>query len=462
MSMATQSILGLFTYKFSSTKPIETIPDPEVIAEEVPEVRDELRDAIEAVFKTIKVDPTQKYFRDSKGKHFLGGYGDSMKWTKPLGKRLLIVDIDTRVPTDGNQILNPSNKIDWDTLQSGGTGLVSHAITNHYLYSLIHGYEYRYYQALNIPDHYPTWIRPHIFKQLLPDYDFIVAMDADVVVSHLEVPLEWMFNRWGIEEHTSMALPHDTEEFKDGKTLKPSEGILRLIITGKSISTDSKGVPVLNGGFIISRNNPLTFEMLGAWANCTTEARYPGCARWKGEWSHEQRAFSEYIRYDFGKVPKTIVGIPCDDAMGYPDFKKENEAKGNRGISDCNGNFVRHYTLGKDQVHRGGSASIAQVVAEVLQKSLLGKQDEYVIKETEPLMLDLEDLTKIPQPWELALSNETDETDPLADLLEPLDDERILSELALDPMREPDLTVSPGMDEKEADVAALTLKSKVS
>lgn len=180
------------------------------------EANSELRDAITTLFKTTKIDPTQHYYRDSKGKYFSGANGNESTWQTPLGKKILIVDIDTRVPTGENQILDPSKKIDWESLESGGTGLVSHAITNHYLYALIHGYEYRYYQALNMPDHYPTWIRPHIFKELLPEYEFIVAMDADVVVSHLEVPLEWMFNRWGIAQHTSMALPHDTEEFVDG------------------------------------------------------------------------------------------------------------------------------------------------------------------------------------------------------------------------------------------------------
>lgn len=182
------------------------------------ESNSELRDAITTLFKTTKIHPTQHYYRDSKGKYFSGASGNESTWQTPLGKRILIVDIDTRVPTGDNQILDPSKKIDWESLESGGTGLVSHAITNHYLYALIHGYEYRYYQALNMPDHYPTWIRPHIFKELLPDYEFIVAMDADVVVSHLEIPLEWMFNRWGIAKHTSMALPHDTEEFVDGSS----------------------------------------------------------------------------------------------------------------------------------------------------------------------------------------------------------------------------------------------------
>ncbi|KAL6705035.1 hypothetical protein ACN47E_007438 [Coniothyrium glycines] len=347
-------------------------------------VTSELRDAIVNLFKTIKIDPKQHYYRDSKGKYYTGAYGNESTWQQPMGGKVLIVDIDTRVPNGENQILDFEKKMDWDSLPSGGAGLVSHAIINHYLYAMIHGYDYRYYQALDMPDHYPTWISPHIVKELLPDYQFLVTMDADVVISHMEIPLEWMFNRWGIAKHTSMALPHDTEEFVDGV----------------SKSTDSKGVPVLNTGFVVAQNNQVTFDMLDAWVNCTTEVRYPGCAKWKHEWSHEQRAFSEYIRYDFGKVPGTIVGIPCDDAMGYPNFKADNDAKGNVGISDCNGNFVRHYTTGKDMVHAGGGQTIAQIVAEVLQKDLLSQQNRLVIKEEELVRLPSQDAPATKQPWE--------------------------------------------------------------
>lgn len=125
--------------------------------------------------------------------------------------------MDTRAPISEGEILHPDVKMDWEKLATHGGGLVSHAITNHYLYAMIHGYEYRYYQARDIPEHHTTWIKPHILKELLPDYEFVVALDADAIIPHLEVPLEWMFNRWGIEKHTSMALPHDTEEFVDGE-----------------------------------------------------------------------------------------------------------------------------------------------------------------------------------------------------------------------------------------------------
>lgn len=242
--------------------------------------------------------------------------------------------------------------------------MVSNAMINHYMYAMIHGYDYKYYQAQHIPDHYDTWIMPHVFRELIPKYDFVVALDADAIVSHLEVPLEWMFNRWGIQKHTSMALPYDTEEMHGNI----------------SISRDSRYNRVLNTGFVVAQNSPLTIELLEAWRDCTTENRYPGCAQWKDKWSHEQRAFSEYIRYDFNNTPETIVSIPCDDAVGYPNFKEINKDY-NEGLSDCNGNFIRHYTVKKHKVKKAGAFSIMQLLADVMQKSLLKPENDIWYKE---------------------------------------------------------------------------------
>lgn len=170
-----------------------------------------------------------------------------------------------------------------------------------------------------------------------------------------------------------MALPHDTEEYRDGN----------------SISLDSHGVPVLNSGFVVNQNNDLTFEMLSAWANCTSEERYPGCARWKGEWSHEQRAFSEYIRRDpeFNRTADSIVAISCDDAMAFPGFAEDQEKQGNPGISDCNGNFIRHYTFGKERVRQDGSMIVMQALMEVVQKNLLKHHNTTFTKEWDPALV---------------------------------------------------------------------------
>lgn len=139
--------------------------------------------------------------------------------------------------------------------------------------------------------YYNTWISPHVLKKLLPEYDFVVTMDADVTISHPEVPLEWLFNHWGITNNTSISLPWDQKEMRGNDT----------------ISTDSKGQLVLNTGLMVVQNLAYTKEMLQAWIDCPTEKTYQGCGQWKEEWSHEQRAFSEYIRYDFNPDNDNIV-----------------------------------------------------------------------------------------------------------------------------------------------------------
>jgi hypothetical protein len=309
-----------------------------------------LRDTVSALFDSIKHDPTNPEYVDAFGQTFTA---NQTIWKQPLGKKILIVDIDTRVPSDTNQILNPA-KLNFESMEMKGGGLVSNAIMNHYMYALIHGYDYKYYQAQSIPDHHDTWILPHAFRELIPDYQFVVAMDADATIPHMEVPLEWMFNRWGIQEHTSMALPWDTMEIRNGRR----------------ISVDSQDLRVLNTGFVVAQDSATTRDMLEKWRDCTSESRYVGCGRWKTEWSHEQRAFSEYIRYDYNFTAETIVSIDCDDAVGWPGFKKDVEA-GNYGISDCSGNFVRHYTLGKDQVKNAGMLSVMNPLADILQQQLL-------------------------------------------------------------------------------------------
>jgi hypothetical protein len=280
------------------------------------------------------------------------------------------VDIDTRVPTGENELLNPE-RLDWENLKTEGAGMVSNSIMNHYLYAMVHGYDYKFYQARDMKDLHNTWILPHVLRELIPDYQFVVVMDADVTIPHLDVPFEWMFNRWGIKEHTSIALPWDTEEIRD-------EG---------SISLDGKGMRVLNTGLVIAQNSSMTLEMLEAWRDCTTETRYKGCAQWKTQWSHEQRAFSEYIRYDFNKTPETIVSIPCDDAVGWPGFRQDmlhRPGTANLDISDCNGNFVRHYTtMGKSRVKDASAASVMQMLSEALQKSILANPGEVWYKEPE-------------------------------------------------------------------------------
>lgn len=106
---------------------------------------------------------------------------------------------------------------------------------------------------------------------------------------------------------------------------------------------------------------------MDAWMTCPDEKRYAGCGNWKENWSHEQRAFSEYIRYDFNEAGNNIVEIPCDDAMGYPGLHENHP----HILSDCTGQFMRHHTIDKDMTKTSTGTAMVQSLAEIMQKTLL-------------------------------------------------------------------------------------------
>lgn len=107
--------------------------------------------------------------------------------------------------------------------------------------------------------------------------------------------------------------------------------------------------------------------MLEAWRDCPNEERWQGCARWKTEWSHEQRAFSEFVRYEFNPDGDNIVTIPCDDAMSYPGMKTRYEG---RIATDCNGTFFRHHTLNKEMVKGSVATSVMQLLFGMVQDAV--------------------------------------------------------------------------------------------
>jgi hypothetical protein len=207
-----------------------------------------------------------------------------------------------------------------------------------------------------------TWVKPHVLHALLKSYKFVIFVDADATIQHLELPVEWLFNRWGITPQTSIAMPLDT----------------RQTLSDPHASEDSKGKLMLNSGVIIAQALPHTMDMLTAWKDCPDEKRYPGCGQWKDQWAHEQRAFSEYIRYDFNPNGTNIVEIPCNDAMGYPGIKDHDWIN-----SNCKGNFIRHHTIDKGWTKKSTEAPMLQSLTDLLHKELHSKKSEYWIKESE-------------------------------------------------------------------------------
>lgn len=104
--------------------------------------------------------------------------------------------------------------------------------------------------------------------------------------------MEFLFNRWNITPNTSIGMPVDTRQ---------------ILGDDENASMDSKGKVTVNSGVVVAQSLPYTFEMMNVWRTCTNELRYPGCGHWKENWSHEQRAFSEYIRYDFNPDNNIVV-----------------------------------------------------------------------------------------------------------------------------------------------------------
>ncbi|KAF1848822.1 uncharacterized protein K460DRAFT_375593 [Cucurbitaria berberidis CBS 394.84] len=320
-----------------------------------------ISDSFQSLFQAIRHPVSAPTYTDAYGKVF-DTKKDGPWWKEPLRNEILILDIDTRVPQGKNELWN-DGRLNWEAMkEEGDGGLVSASFMNHFLYAQIHGYDYRFFNAHDMEGLHNTWVKPHVLFDLLHSYRFVIFIDADATIQHLELPFEWLFNKWGITPQTSIALPLDSRQTINGD---------------EHVSEDSKGRLQLNTGVVVAQALPYTFEMLKAWKECPEEKRYPGCALWKEEWSHEQRAFSEYIRYDFNPTGTNIIEIPCDDAVGYPGLAEHEHIN-----SNCTGQFIRHHTIDKAMTKRSTEVAMLQVLTDLTRKELLSKKETYWIRET--------------------------------------------------------------------------------
>ena len=201
-----------------------------------------------------------------------------------------------------------------------------------------------------------TWAKVPAIAELLEEYRFVVFIDRDAFFNHMEVPIEWLFNRWNITEQTSLSIPLDVL-FRDGNA-----------------TLDRQGRRIQNNGFIIAQRSDRTKEILKAWGTCYDDKKYPGCSHWKDRWGHEQSAFAEFVRYEFNRE-HDVLEIPCEDANGYPE-------KGRYIKSDCNGDFVRHYWVRKHFAKPAISNSILQSIAVRLQSEILKEKDKVLYDES--------------------------------------------------------------------------------
>ena len=109
--------------------------------------------------------------------------------------------------------------------------------------------------------------------------------------------------------------------------------------------------------------------MYKAWAECPSETKYKGCARWKQDWAHEQAAFGNYLRYDYDR-PDDIRVLPCVEANGAPEAE-------NRG--GCKGVFVRHFWVDKGLVAKNLADSVMQYFLPRLHQLYLSTASEHIV-----------------------------------------------------------------------------------
>ncbi|KAF2834713.1 hypothetical protein M501DRAFT_999960 [Patellaria atrata CBS 101060] len=238
-------------------------------------------------------------------------------------------------------VMNVS-RVDWSRINRLSAGML-----NHYMYAEIHGYDYKFIRGVNYNDRHGTWVKPAAIAQVLPEYDFVVFLDADAIFPHLEIPIEWLLNYWRISPQISAALALDPP-------LK--------------VNDDVHGHTMLNTGFVIFQNNEKTREIVKDWEECPTDTKYPTCSNWTYKWAHEQSAFSNFIRYDH---PENVMELPCAEANGAPQAKH---------MGGCTGTFVQHFWVNKDLVPSMVAKSIMNVLMDRLHGQYLDNVKEIYVE----------------------------------------------------------------------------------
>lgn len=294
---------------------------------------------IKALYSPILHPVDASNFTDEDGEVFrLQG---EPRFKKPLGKKVLILDIDSRPLTGDGQLMNEELK--WKGMRPLSAGMLSH-----FMYANIHGYDYKFIRAPDYADRWGTWVKVPMMKEALKTHDYIVFMDSDVMFHYPHLPLEWLLNYWQMTPDTLAMMSIDPDEPQN---------------------YDDKGNRYLNTGFVIAQQSKRTQEMYKNWAECPSETRYKGCSRWKKDWAHEQAAFGNYLRYDYDR-PEDIKVLPCVEANGAPEAE-------NRG--GCKGIFVRHFWVNKALLAPAMADSVMQYFLPRLHQMYHQTATEHII-----------------------------------------------------------------------------------
>ncbi|KAH6980359.1 hypothetical protein EDB82DRAFT_560307 [Fusarium venenatum] len=293
-------------------------------AEDTPQIMQQL-------WKPLLHDLNATHFITKEGYRYTIAEGNH-RWESPLKKRLLILDVDTRLDRGAGAVTNKSPLSPSElTGRSGG-------MMNHYLYAMIHGYDYQFIRAPDYYNRHGTWVKVPMIKQALESYETVVFLDADAVFVYPELPLEWLMSLWNITDKTLVAMANDPDTPKN---------------------RDAQGTVMMNTGFIIARQSDRTQDLFHDWNQCPTDTKYKGCQRWMKDWAHEQAAFSNHVRYDYNSTDE-VRKIPRMD--------------GNGG----NGVFVRHNWFHKDSPANDLRELLLDILVKRIQAGFHHEQNQFL------------------------------------------------------------------------------------
>lgn len=301
---------------------------------------------LHSLFNSYRHPLTAKQFQIPTGETFTRG--DDPRFTEPLGKNVLILDVDSR-PLDEPETILSGHLPDLDAIPSDSMVRLSHYIYGQYQQpphsipdviapifltplARIHGYDYKlgHPSSQGYPD---TWSKVPAVLDELKKYKYVVFMDADTVLPYPHLLLEWMMDLWGIKKETLIAMTRGVDA---------------------PANYDSHGQIGLNTGFMIAQQSPRTMEMFEAWKDCVHDLRYPGCSNYTGPVPHEQYAFGNWVRYDFDGSDE-VVTIPCSNATA----------------EECHGGLLVQYSSNK-----GKGMAKAAVQRSIMQYFMGGIQQE--------------------------------------------------------------------------------------
>ena len=227
----------------------------------------------------------------------------------------------------------------------------------------LHGYDYKFVKMADLPGRFGTWSKVTAIKEHLPNYEFVIFVDADLIFPHPHVPLEWLFNYWDIVPENLVAMAIDP---------------------AYPVNNDFRGRTLLNTGFIIAQRSPRTTELFDAWESCPDNMRYNSCSTFSYDWPHEQGAFGNFIRYDFNRWDD-IKSLSCMEANGCPEVTHLG----------CSGKLISHYWGSKASVPRAVQESIMRYFSLSLHREFHQNYDHIVSTAIAKYINNLTDISSI-------------------------------------------------------------------